>query len=140
MSNTTKTLEVGGTSLILVPDNNGTGWVSKDAIARDHAKGMVAELRSKGYIADWAVDNGDRSVAWLYVTPEAEFDRLTRQDFERDRLKEELSFRMVNMQSMLDQISMVHGFGDFWSMKRRLEGALEAAMQTKAALISRKVR
>lgn len=77
------------------------------------------------------VASEDPSLIFLAL-PEAEFDRLTRTDFSRDRLADSL----VHLRAMLDQIHSVHSFGDFWPLKRRLEEELERAMQAKASMLS----
>ena len=119
---------------ILITRHEAIEFAAKYDLTLSKAADPIEGFRDNLTVAEArVVASEDPSLIFLAL-PEAEFDRLTREEFSRDRLGDS----MVQLRSMLDHIHEVHSFGDFWPLKRRLEEELERAMQAKASMLSAK--
>ncbi len=55
----------------LVASSEDASLSTDRALPRSDARSLVSELRAIGVDASDAIDNDDRSIAWVYVTREA---------------------------------------------------------------------
>jgi len=60
-------VDAGVVRVRLTRDADGAGWVTCDSWPLDVCRGWVRDIRAAGLSADEAVDDDDRTRAWLYV-------------------------------------------------------------------------